>query len=94
MVANAGGSLNANGFRLQPSWADNLFQHELSHVFGAPDRYTGEDPPSIMTKSETLQDLLDDLANGTLWLELTNWLDEDLLTIASQFIYYENYIEL
>ncbi|RMG25573.1 MAG: hypothetical protein D6732_22295 [Methanobacteriota archaeon] len=94
MAANAGGSLNANGFRLQPSWADNLFQHELSHIFGAPDRYSGEDDPSIMTKSDTLEDLLNDLANGTLWLELTNWLDEDLLTMSSQFVYYEDYYGL
>lgn len=94
MAANAGGSLNANGFRLQPSWADNLFQHELSHIFGAPDRKTGEDPPSVMTKSETLEDLLNDLAAGTLWLEINNWLEEDLITMSNQFVYYEGYITL
>ncbi len=93
IAANAGGSLKASGVRLTNAWTDNLFQHEISHIFGVPDRRTGVDPPSVMTKSETIEELLSDLANGTLWLELNNWIPEDLLTIASNIIFYEQYVD-
>ncbi len=79
IAVNAGGSVFAGGQRLSSSWGDNLFQHEISHVFGALDRYSSSDAPSVMTKASSASEVLSDILNNRLWLTLTHWLPEDLL---------------
>ncbi len=91
MASNVGGSLNARGFRLAQDWADNLFQHEISHMFNAPDRYTGQDPPSIMTKSSTPEQVVSDISAGTSWLQINNWLPQDLVTMANAIKEFQTY---
>ncbi|MHA1708174.1 MAG: hypothetical protein ACTSYV_03750 [Candidatus Heimdallarchaeaceae archaeon] len=59
-------------------WAENLAQHEISHNFGALDRYRPEDPPSVMTKPTTAEQALADFTTNRLWLQLNNWLFEDI----------------
>lgn len=80
--AVARGSQFEGNYPLPGSFADNLIQHELSHVFGAPDRWTDTDPPSIMTKSKPANALID-IALGHFWLTLTNWLEIDIQTMQS-----------
>ena len=70
-------SKEAYGVRVQAEWVDNLFQHELSHILWALDRWSSSDPPSVMTKPSSVQDALQMLNSGTLWLQITNWLVED-----------------
>ena len=79
IAVNAGGSIFAGGQRLSASWGDNLLQHEISHVFGALDRYSSSDSPSVMTKASNATEVLADILNNRLWLTLTNWLYKDLL---------------
>lgn len=59
-------------------WAENLAQHEISHNFGALDRYRPEDPPSVMTKPTTAEQALADFITNKLWLQVNNWLFEDI----------------
>jgi hypothetical protein len=92
IASHAGGSLNAGGQRLSPAWADNLIQHEISHVFGALDHWTNEQDPSVLTKPQDVQDLFQDLARGTFWLNIHNWLEIDLVVMATAFDVYEGYI--
>jgi len=73
--------------RVEPGFADNLFQHEISHIFGAEDRWTNEENPSVMTKSRTL-DAFADILFGNFWLTQNFWLDEDIRNMAPTF---ENY---
>ena len=70
-------SKEAYGVRVQAEWVDNLFQHELSHVLWALDRWSNSDPPSVMTKPSSVSDALQMLNSETLWLQITNWLVED-----------------
>jgi len=79
IAVNAGGSVFAGGQRLSASWSDNLMQHEISHVFGALDRYSSSDSPSVMTKASSATEVLADILNNRLWLTLTNWLYKDLI---------------
>jgi len=82
LAINARGTQYTGNYRLPPSFADNLLQHEFSHVLGAPDRFTGSSLPSVMTKPETVQDALNGFATGTFWLELTHWLEPDIQTMT------------
>lgn len=83
-----GGSLNTGQIsvklRLRSTWADNLIQHELSHIFRAPDRWTEDDPPSVMTKSRPI-DAYIDFASSNFWLGRTNWLEADIQTMVDHF---------
>jgi len=74
------GSLNGGNFRLPPNFSDNLFQHEISHIFGAPDRFTSTSSPSVMTKSLP-EDIVQDILFGRYWLNLNNWLEVDIQTM-------------
>jgi hypothetical protein len=78
------GKSDYSGTSLSPSWAENLVQHEISHIFGAPDHYSGEDAPSVMTKATTASQVFQEILTGTLWAQLNNWLLEDLFEM-SQF---------
>ncbi|TFG10392.1 hypothetical protein EU534_01040 [Candidatus Heimdallarchaeota archaeon] len=60
-------------------WAENLVQHEIAHNFGALDRDRTFDPPSVMSKPVTPQQVWDDFYYGRLWLQVNNWLIEDIL---------------
>lgn len=79
------GSLNTGDtaieLRLPQSYADNLIQHELSHIFRAPDRWTESDEVSIMSKSRP-DDALLDLVTKSFWLVQTAWLEEDIQTMV------------
>jgi len=98
MAFHARGSLNTGTggdneeldaeIRLPPSFADNLIQHEMSHIFGAIDRFTDTDNPSIMTKSR-LDDALIDLIAGRFWLGLTYWLEDDIDLMVNEFARYD-----
>ncbi|MFV2015094.1 MAG: hypothetical protein ACC656_06690, partial [Candidatus Heimdallarchaeota archaeon] len=70
--------------RLSSIWADNLIQHELSHIFRAPDRWTEDDPASVMTKSRP-DDAYSDFVTSKFWLTRTNWLEEDIQTMVDHF---------
>ena len=74
-----------SGTDLRPNWAENLVQHETSHIFNAPDHYSGEDDPSVMTKATTATQVIQEILSGTLWAQLNNWLLEDLFEM-SQFV--------
>ena len=60
-------------------WAENLVQHEVSHIFGADDRDRTYDPVSVMSKPVTPQQVWDDFSHGWLWLQVNNWMIEDIL---------------
>ena len=60
-------------------WAENLVQHEIAHNFGAEDRDRTYDPVSVMSKPVTPQQVWDDFSHGWLWLQVNNWLIEDIL---------------
>ena len=62
-------------------WAENIAQHEISHNFGALDRYRPDDPPSIMTKPITAEQALADFLVNISWFQVNNWLEEDILKI-------------
>jgi len=83
------GSHYTGNYRLPPVFADNLIQHEVSHIFGAPDRFTTTSPPSIMTKS-TPDAALGDILRGTFWLYQTSWLEQDIqtMTVVLQSFYW------
>ncbi len=83
MAVSARGSLFQGNYRLPSNFADNLLQHEMSHIFGAPDRWTYSDPPSIMTKSMP-DDAFLDIAFGRFWLMRTNWLEIDIQTMIHE----------
>lgn len=84
----ARGSLNTGQesiqLRLPSVYGDNLIQHELSHIFRAPDRWTEDDPSSIMTKSRP-SDALFDIVTAKFWLMRTNWLELDIQTMVDHF---------
>ncbi len=61
------------------SWAENLIQHEISHNFGALDRDRSEFPPSVMSKPSTPEQALADFTTNLLWLQVNNWLIDDVL---------------
>ncbi len=79
------GRSDYSGTDLRTSWVDNLVQHEVSHIFNAPDHYSGIDDPSVMTKATTASQVFQEILSGTLWAQLNNWLLEDLYEM-SQFI--------
>lgn len=85
--AHARGSTFNGNWRLPPSMADNLIQHEVSHIFKAPDRFTNSDAPSIMTKSQP-EDAVDDILFGRHFLFLTSWLEKDVQTMMDYIFYY------
>jgi hypothetical protein len=89
MAINARGSFFEGSYRLPSNLADNLIQHELSHVFGAPDRWTDSDPASIMTKTKP-DDIYSDIFTGKFWLTRTDWLEEDIQTMIDRVIWYIN----
>ncbi|MHA1952567.1 MAG: hypothetical protein ACW96U_01310 [Candidatus Heimdallarchaeaceae archaeon] len=60
-------------------WAENLIQHEISHNFGALDRDRTVDPPSVMSKPSTPEQAIADFTTNLLWLQVNNWLLEDIL---------------
>jgi hypothetical protein len=60
-------------------WAENLIQHEISHNFGAYDRDRSIYPPSVMSKPSTPEQALADFTTNLLWLQVNNWLIEDIL---------------
>ena len=60
-------------------WAENLAQHEISHNFGALDRDSSVDPPSVMSKPSTPDQVIIDYTGNKLWLQVNNWLIEDIL---------------
>ena len=60
-------------------WAENLAQHEISHNFGARDRDSADNPSSVMSKPSTPSQLSIDLAGNKLWLQVNNWMIEDIL---------------
>jgi hypothetical protein len=86
-AVHARGSLNTGNYRLHSSLADNLVQHEISHIFGAPDRFTDSSLPSIMTKSK-LNDAPIDIVFGNFWLFLTQWLEQDIQTMFENILMY------
>ena len=86
IAAHAQGTLNGAELPLPPRFADNLIQHELSHIFDAPDRFRPEEP-SIMTKS-TVDTAVADIYNGQFWLFLTTWLEEDIQTMYDALYLY------
>lgn len=61
------------------SWAENLIQHEISHNFGALDRDRSEFPPSVMSKPSTPEQAIADFTTNLLWLQVNNWLIDDIL---------------
>lgn len=77
MAVNARGSKFQGDYRLPSSFADNLLQHEASHIFGAYDRWTYNEDPSVMTKSMP-EDAFYDIVLGYFWLLRTNWLEVDI----------------
>ena len=87
MAIHARGSEFEGSYRLPSIYADNLIQHELSHVFGAPDRWTEDYPdlvlPSIMAKSRP-DDVFLDIILRYYWLMRTNWVEEDIQTIVER----------
>jgi len=76
-------SKEAFGLKLKAEWVDNLFQHELSHVLWALDRWSKYDPPSVMTKPSNIQDAISMYMSHQLWLQLTNWLIEDQIRMLN-----------
>jgi len=60
-------------------WAENLAQHEISHNFGALDRNRTDYPPSVMSKPFTPDQVIIDYTGNKLWLQVNNWLIEDIL---------------
>ena len=62
-------------------WAENLIQHEISHNFGAHDRDRLDFPPSVMSKPSTPEQAIADFTTNLLWLQVNNWLIEDILLI-------------
>ncbi len=64
-------------------WAENLVQHEIAHNFGAEDRDRTVDPPSVMSKPVTPQQVWDDFSHGRLWLQVNNWMIEDILLMLA-----------
>ncbi len=60
-------------------WAENLIQHEISHNFGAHDRDRLVSPPSVMSKPSTPEQAIADFTTNLLWLQVNNWLLEDIL---------------
>ena len=60
-------------------WAENLAQHEISHNFGAHDRDSSVDPSSVMSKPSTPDQVIIDYTGNRLWLQVNNWLIEDIL---------------
>lgn len=69
--------------KIKEDWADNLAQHEISHIFGALDRDRRYFPPSVMTKSLTPEDVINDLMRKELWLQIDNWLIQDARIIIT-----------
>jgi len=59
-------------------WAENLVQHEVSHIFGAKDRDSREYEPSVMTKQLTTEEVIKAFIEGKMWLQCNNWLIEDM----------------
>ncbi len=70
-------------FSIPDEWAENIFQHEISHDFGALDRDRAIYPPSVMSKPYTAEQALADLAIGKLWSQVNNWLLEDILLMLA-----------
>lgn len=64
---------------IMEDWAENLIQHEISHNFGAHDRDRSESPPSVMSKPSTPEQVIADFTTNLLWLQVNNWLIEDIL---------------
>ncbi|MHA1199310.1 MAG: hypothetical protein ACTSQF_08190 [Candidatus Heimdallarchaeaceae archaeon] len=60
-------------------WAENLVQHEIAHNFGALDRDRTFDPVSVMSKPVIPQQVWDDFSHGELWLQVNNWMIEDIM---------------
>ncbi len=60
-------------------WAENLIQHEVSHLFGAEDRDRTFFPPSVMSKPSNPDQVIADFTINRLWLQVNNWLMEDVL---------------
>lgn len=86
IAVNARGSIFSGNYRLPSSFADNLLQHEISHIFGAPDRWTSEDDGfSIMTKSAP-EDAWLDVILGRFWLFRTDWLEQDIQVMKEKSI--------
>ncbi len=83
IAVNARGSNFEGNYRITSNFGDNLIQHELSHVFGAPDRWTDTDSASIMSKSKP-DDAFFDIATFKFWLLRSNWLDEDITTMMNK----------
>ncbi|MHA2031507.1 MAG: hypothetical protein ACW99Q_19185, partial [Candidatus Kariarchaeaceae archaeon] len=69
--------------RLPQGWADNLIQHEISHIFRAPDRWTNTDDPSVMTKSDAVN-IFADIVLDEFWLDRTDWLEPDIQTMVDR----------
>ncbi|MCY3410326.1 MAG: hypothetical protein INQ03_01705 [Candidatus Heimdallarchaeota archaeon] len=87
IAVNARGSNFEGNFRITSNFADNLIQHEMSHIFGAPDRWTSDDAPSIMSKSKP-EDAYFDIAFGEFWLMRTNWLEIDIQEMIVKSLYF------
>ena len=64
-------------------WAENLIQHEVSHLFGAEDRDRTFDPPSVMSKPSNPDQVIADFSINKLWLQVNNWLMEDILLMLA-----------
>jgi hypothetical protein len=64
-------------------WAENIFQHEISHDFGALDRDRAIYAPSVMSKPYTVEQALADLAISKLWSQVNNWLLDDILLMLA-----------
>ena len=95
LIAQGSTNLNAGNqyegvdvdLRISPIWCDNLIQHEFSHIFKAPDRWTDTDPTSVMTKSK-LDFAYGDILHNEFWLFLTNWLEQDIQTMMLHTYYF------
>lgn len=70
-------------FSMPDEWAENIFQHEISHDFGALDRDRAIYAPSVMSKPYTVEQALADLAISKLWSQVNNWLLDDILLMLA-----------
>ena len=70
-------------------WAENLIQHEISHNFGAHDRDRLVSPPSVMSKPSTPEQTIADFTTNLLWLQVNNWLLEDILLMLKNRIMFD-----
>jgi len=64
-------------------WAENLIQHEVSHLFGAEDRDRTFFSPSVMSKPSNPDQVVADFTINRLWLQVNNWLIEDVLLMLA-----------